>query len=49
MRYRKSPLGVRTEYVKMQKSILRPLLIAESWFLCQNMFWGMGNLNLGFN
>ena len=25
MRYRKSPLDVRREYVKMQKSILRPL------------------------
>ena len=41
MRYQNSPLGVSREYVKIQKSILRPLLMAESWFLCQNIcLWG---------
>ena len=32
LRYRKSPLDVRREYVKIQKLILRPLLMAESCF-----------------
>ena len=40
MRYRKSPLIVRREYVKIQKLILRPLLMAKSWFLCQNIHFG---------
>ena len=30
MRYRKSPLDVRREYVKIQKSVLRPILMTES-------------------
>ena len=32
MRYRTSPLDVRREYVKIQKSILRPLLMAKVGF-----------------
>ena len=39
MRYQKS-LHVKREYVKIQKLILRPLLMAESWFLCQNICFG---------
>ena len=34
MSYRKSPLDVRREYVKIEKLILRPILMAESWFMC---------------
>ena len=43
VRYQKSPLDVRREYVEIHKLILRPLLMAESWFLCQYIcFWGWG-------
>ena len=50
MRYRKSPLHVRREYVKIQKLILRPLLMAERWFLCQNIcFEGWGIYIWGLN
>ena len=48
MRYRKSPLAVSREYVKIQKPILRLLLMAKSWFLCRNVcFWGWGFKILG--
>ena len=57
MRYGKSPLDVRREYVKMQKLILRPLLMVESWFMCQNIcfggwgikIWGLIKANFAIN
>ena len=50
MRYRKSPLDVRREYVKIQKSILRPLTYGKKLvFVSKYMFLGMENLSLGFN
>ena len=47
MRCQKSPLDVRRQYVKRQKLILRPLLMAESWFLCQNIWFGDGESKFG--
>ena len=50
MRYRKSPLDVRREYVKIQKSILRPLLKGKKLvFVSKYMFLVIENLNLWFN
>ena len=40
MRYQKSPLDVKREYVEIQKSILRSYALAESWFLSQNVSFG---------
>ena len=42
MIYQKSPLDVRRKYVKIQKLILRLLLMADCCFLCQNICFGDG-------
>ena len=47
MRYLKSPLVVRREYVQTQKSFLNPLLMAESGILCHNICFGDGESQFG--
>ena len=43
MRYLKSPLDVRREYVQTQKSFLKPIAYGRKWnFVSQYMFWGWG-------